>query len=130
MAIGFIKFTQEEGAAVEHEQHAPEETRFSDEVLERLREELFNQVRWYAAQLERVDPASYNAVQEVSKVMSALSRAVTPQEHLQALTGEAKRLMLEVAEAKLDRRIKWALRVGFAVTAILIAIDFSPAVLP
>jgi hypothetical protein len=77
-----------------------------------------------------VDPASYNAVQEISKVMSAVSRAVTPQEHLQALTGEAKLLMLEVAEAKSDRRIRWALRVVFAATGILIAIAFSPALLP
>jgi len=130
MAIGFIKFTHEEGAAVEHEQHAPEETRYSDEVLERLHEQLFDQVQRYAAQLERVDPAAYNAIQEVSKVMSALSRAVTPQEHLQALTGEAKRLMLEVAEAKSDRRIRWALRVVLAATGILIAIAFSLAVFP
>jgi len=129
MALGFIPFAGDEHEAAENDRHAHEETWAGDEVL-RLHGDLFEQVRRYAAQLERVDPASYNAIQEVSKVMSAVGRTVTPQEQLQVLTEEAKRLMLEVAEAKSNRRIKWALRAGIAVTGILIVTAFSSAVLP
>jgi hypothetical protein len=129
--IGFIPFAPEKDDTVVDEQSVPEEGRGGDEVLECLYEELFEQVRQYAAQLERVDPASYNAVQEVSKVMLAISRAVTPQERLQMLTGEAGRLMIKVAEAaKMERRTKWVLRLGLSAAGIGIAIACSSAFLP
>src|SRR5258708_7869389 len=58
------------------------------------------QVRVYADQLERLDPAAHNVAQEVSNVVLALSYGETAQERLDALTYEARRLMLAVSEAK------------------------------
>jgi hypothetical protein len=101
----------------------------------RLHGDLFEQVRRYAAQWERIDPGNHNADQEVSKVMVALGRAQTWQERLEVLRSEAQRLMVgvaqakkEVTQAKTERWFRWA--TWAAVAAIWLAISFFGAAIP
>jgi hypothetical protein len=72
----------------------------ADQILKEAHEALFKQVRRYADRLELIDPDGYNAAEEIGKVVLTLSYAENAQERLDALTSEARRLMLAVAEAK------------------------------
>ncbi len=112
--IGFVPRDQddEENDTIEGELHALTEMRdarqladalVADQMLKDAHEVLFQQVRRYADQLETLDPETHNAPQEVSKVVLALSYAETAQERLNALTGEAGRLMFVVSEAGRQR---------------------------
>jgi hypothetical protein len=114
MAIGFIPRDQddEENDAIKEELHTLKEmwdarqlaeALVADQMLKDAHEVLFQQVRRYADQLEILDPETHNAAQEVSKVVLVLSYAETAQERLNALTNEAGRLMLAVAEVKRQR---------------------------
>jgi hypothetical protein len=132
MAIGFIPFAGDEDEAAEDDRHATEETWAGDEVL-RIHGDLFEQVRRYAAQWERIDPGNHNAAQELSKVMVALGHAQTWQQRLEVLRSEAQRLMLgvaqaktQVAQAKTERWFRWALSAVFVFTWIWIGVVFSP----
>jgi hypothetical protein len=132
MAIGFIPFAGDEDEAAEDDGHAPEETWAGDEVL-RLHGDLFEQVRRYAAQWERIDPGNHNAAQELSKVMVVLGHAQTWQERLEVLRSEAQRLMVgvaqaktEMAHAKTERWFRCALSSIFVLTWIWIGVVFSP----
>jgi hypothetical protein len=110
-AIGFIPRGQEneENDGIEDELHTLREIWDArqlaealeiDQMLKDSHEALFEQVRLYADQLERLDPDAYNVAQEVSEVVLTLSCAETAQERLDALASEAGRLMLAVGEAK------------------------------
>ena len=76
----------------------------TDRLLRDTHEDLFEQVRIYADQVEALDSDAHNAAQEVSRVVLALSYAETAQERLDILKCEARRLMLAVGEAKRRRR--------------------------
>jgi len=66
---------------------------------------LLEQVRTFAVQLEFIDPGNRNAQLEMAKVEYALSGAQDARERLGVLTGEARKLMLAVAEAKRQRLV-------------------------
>src|SRR5215470_4794125 len=132
MAIGFIPFAGDEDETAENDRLAHEESWAGDEVL-RLHGDLFEQVRRFAAQWERIDPGNHNEDQELSKVMVALGHAQTWQERLGVLRTEAQRLMMgvaqaktEVAQAKTERWFRWALSAAFFLTWIWIGVVFSP----
>jgi len=127
MAIGFIPFAGDEDETAENDRLAHEESWAGDEVL-RLHGDLFEQVRRYAAQWERIDPGNHNADQELSKVMVALGHAQSWQERLEVLRTEARRLMLGAAQAKTERRFRWAS--WAAVAAIWLVISFFGAAVP
>jgi hypothetical protein len=127
MAIGYIPFAGDEDEAAEDDRHAHEETWASDEVV-RLHGDLFEQVRRYAAQWERIDPGNHNADQELSKVMVALGAAQTWQERLEVLRTQAERLMVGAAQAKTERRVRWAS--WAAAAAIWLVISFFGAAIP
>jgi hypothetical protein len=127
MAIGFIPFAGDEDEVAEDDRNPHEETWASEEVL-RLHGNLFEQVRRYAAQWERIDPGNHNADQELSKVMAALGHAQSWQERLEVLRTEAQRLMVGAARAKTERRFRWAS--WAAVAAIWLAISLFGAAIP
>jgi hypothetical protein len=114
MAIGFIPHDRDDKEidCVEDELHTLRkmwdvrqlaEVLVADQMLKDSHDDLFDQVRRYADQLEDLDPDAHNAAHEVGKVVLALSYAETAQERLDSLTREAGRLMLAVAEAKRQR---------------------------
>jgi hypothetical protein len=125
--FGFIPFPADEDEVAEDDRNAHEETWAGDEVL-RLHGDLFEQVRRYAAQWERIDPGNHNADQELSKVMVALGRAQTWQERLEVLRTQAERLMVGAAQAKTERRVRWAS--WAAAAAIWLVISFFGAAIP
>jgi hypothetical protein len=114
MAIGFIPRDQgdEENDGVGDELHKLREmwdarqlaeALKADQILKDSHEALFEQVLGYADQLQDLDSDAHNAAHEVGKVVLALSYAETGQERLDALTIEARHLMLAVAEIKRQR---------------------------
>ena len=120
--FGFIPRMQddEENDAIEDELHTLREmwdarqlaqALVADQMLKDFDQSLFEQVRTYARQLEALDPDSHSAAEEIGNVALALSCAESPRERLDALTVEAGRLKLALAEIK-HQRAKRAKRVA------------------
>jgi len=101
MPLGFIPRDENDdhGRASDkpEEVHMPITAEFSRMLA--ACEALHRQIQKYAYVLEFLDPLNRNADEEVGNVVLALSYADTPQEYLEALTIEARRLMRAVAGA-------------------------------
>jgi hypothetical protein len=98
MPLGFISRDDDEHRAGASDKSREIQTAEFSRILA-VCEGLHRQIQKYAYVLEFLDPLNRNADEEVGNVVLALSYADTPQEYLEALTSEARRLMRAVAGA-------------------------------
>jgi len=91
-----------------------------EKMLKDSRDNVFKDVRRYAELLAQLDPANCNATQEIGEVVLRLSYGSTPQERLDTLTNEARRLTKAVAEVRRQRRVR-TLSAAVAIASICMA---------